>query len=1605
LTGADIAASDNATGNVVLGGDWNLEYSTGTITSSLAFQLGVLESYNSVLAAFTAGDIVVLQVGTGSGSLSGVATAVSLNEYNSAGTLVQSIALPTADNANNQTLTQSGNAASEGALTLSADGRYLTLVGYDAAPGTAAVASTDSATVNRIVARVDGAGTVDTSTRIDSAYSTNNIRSAVTNDGSGFWVAGASGTIGGLNYVSLGSTGTSTQLNPLNSRVVNIFNGQLYDSSATTGNIGINAVGSALPTTGTPAISLLPGVNNTSAYAYVLLDRTATVAGLDTLYVADQTGLFKYSFDGSTWTARGSILGTLTGGLTGLVKGNNAELYATSGTAAGNNLLKLTDTTAYNASFSSLFYSNFKTAAANTIFKGVAFAPVLALPTVNLSVSSNTGSEASSSSITVTATASSAVVGNQTMNLAVAGTSITTDDYILSTSTPNTITILNGQTTGTATFTVVDDSLIEGTENATLTISSPSSGMTLGTTTQTIAIADNDFPKVNLSVGSTAGSEAGTTAITVTATASSAVVGDQTVNLAVTGTNITSGDYTLNGNAVNNVSVTIPTGQTTGTATFTVVDDTLIEGPETATLTISSPSAGITLGNSTSWNISIADNDFPAVNLSVSSNAGSEAGTTAITVTATASSAVIGNQRVDLAVGGTGITTGDFTLSSYTLTIPNGQTTGSSTFTVVDDTLIEGTETATLTISNPSTGIILGSTTTKSISIADNDFPKVNLSVGSTTGLEAGSTAITVTATASSAVVGDQTVNLAVGGTNITTGDYTLSGNTITILSGQTTGTATFTVVDDTLIEGTETATLTISSPSAGITLGNIITKSISITDNDFPTVNLSVNSNSSSETSPAAITVTATASSAVVGNQTVNLAVGGTNITTGDYTLSGNTITILNGQTTGTATFTVVDDTLVEGPETATLTISNSSTGITLGSTTQDISIADNDVLPTVTLSTQTPNITEGSNIPGVFHFARTGNTTNPLTVNYTVGTNTTSSDYNETLGVTVTIAAGQSVADITVTLVDDSIVEGIEYIELYLPTDPNYTVVAGTNSNDAVITIADNDVLPTVTIAAQDANAAEAGNDPGVFRITRTGATTSALTVNYQVSGNALTTDYTETLGGTVTIDIGQAFADITVTPVDDPLVEGSEYIDLVLPSNANYTVGTPGNNSSYAEVTIADNDIPTVSIAAQDANAAEAGNDPGVFRILRTGDTTSTLQVYFNVNGTVNGNDYTPGIYVPSVVIAAGESFADITINPVDDLLVEGPETVDLTLTSNAKYILGTSINAVVTIADNDVLPTVSILTQNNTAEGSNTPGVFRITRIGGDTASALTVNYGVTGTATGADYTEALGGTATIAPGQVFAEITITPVDDLLVEGSETVNLTLTANATVYTLGTTAATVSIADNDVSTPATRNDFNNDKKSDILWRNNDGRVSLWQMDGNTILPASGLIGPANTDWNIAGTGDFNGDGKSDILWRNNDGLVSLWQMDGNTILPASGLIGPANTDWNIAGTGDFNGDGKSDILWRNNDGRVSLWQMDGNTILPASGLIGPANTDWNIAGTGDFNGDGKSDVLWRSDDLGAVATWQMDGNTILPASGLVGSATIDWKIAAPIL
>ncbi|MBS1723071.1 MAG: hypothetical protein JSS66_08990 [Armatimonadetes bacterium] len=353
-----------------------------SLSKTMALALASVLTASAFAAPFTPGNIVISRVGDGSGALTSAATAVFLDEYTPAGVLVQSVAMPIVDNGNNQMLTSSGTATSEGYISRSTDGNFIVIAGYDAAVGTAAVAGTASATINRVVGRVAADGTVDTTTAFD-AFNTNNPRSVASVDGTAFWLGGAgSGSgvsaTGGARYVLFGPGNTTTLLTSdvTNMRNVKILGGQLYYSSMSGAFRGVNTVGVGLPTTSGQTTTLLPGFDPSttspqSTYDYAFGDA-------NTLYVADDRavggGLQKWTFDGSVWTLQYTIPSGVPAndGIRGLIvvpDQNGNVIYATTDQASGNNLVTLTD------SGSGSTFTVLATAPALTRFRGLCFTP------------------------------------------------------------------------------------------------------------------------------------------------------------------------------------------------------------------------------------------------------------------------------------------------------------------------------------------------------------------------------------------------------------------------------------------------------------------------------------------------------------------------------------------------------------------------------------------------------------------------------------------------------------------------------------------------------------------------------------------------------------------------------------------------------------------------------------------------------------------------------------------------------------------------------------------------------------------------------------------------------------------------------------------------------------------------------------------------------------------------------------------------------------------------------------------------------------------------------------------------------------------------------
>jgi hypothetical protein len=528
--------------------------------------------------------------------------------------------------------------------------------------------------------------------------------------------------------------------------------------------------------------------------------------------------------------------------------------------------------------------------------------------------------------------------------------------------------------------------------------------------------------------------------------------------------------------------------------------------------------------------------------------------------------------------------------------------------------------------------------------------------------------------------------------------------------------------------------------------------------------------------------------------------------------------------------TVTPVNDTLIETDEQVTLTLA-AGAGYTLGAPTLATgTITDNDT-PVITVAATDAAGAEQASNTIVFTVTRSGNTTvstavtlawngsATLTADYTVGVTGATISANRLL---LTFGVGQTVAILTVTPVNDTVVEvGGETVSLDLAPGAGYTV-GGTGSASG--TIADNDTGVSVTVT--DGIGAETGPNPIVFTVTRTGITTGTTNVTLAWSGSAtLTTDYTVGVTGaaisanrlTLTFAAGQTVATVTLTPVNDTAIEPQETVALTLAAGTGYTVVAPASASG----TIDDNDTPVISVVASDAAGAEQASNTVVFTVTRSGNAAVSTAVTLAWGGSATlTTDYTVAATGATIsanrlllTFAAGQSVATVTVTPVDDAAVEAQETVTLSLVAGTGYTIDAlASSASGAIDDNDVpLPAVSVTTPDSVGAEQLAETITFTVTLSAAAASPVVVNLTWTGSATlTTDYTVGATGATisanrlqlTFAAGQTVATVTVTPVDDAVVEAAETVILTIAAGSG-YTGAGASGSATINDNDVAPP----------------------------------------------------------------------------------------------------------------------------------------------------------------------------------------------------------
>jgi hypothetical protein len=381
------------------------------------------------------------------------------------------------------------------------------------------------------------------------------------------------------------------------------------------------------------------------------------------------------------------------------------------------------------------------------------------------------------------------------------------------------------------------------------------------------------------------------------------------------------------------------------------------------------------------------------------------------------------------------------------------------------------------------------------------------------------------------------------------------------------------------------------------------------------------------------------------------------------------------------------------------------------------------------------------------------------------------------------ITIPAGKTHGSVLVSILNDDVYEGTEYVT-FAPVEVLSGAVVLSPDNAATATILDDDSRPSAelarllsdgSIAVGNARLAEAGGSSEFVALIPS-PQANDLRVKVTSSGGVSALEYTAAVGGStaagplyeVLIPAGETRSvPLRITSVDDTVVEGDETLVLQLVDSSAYSLG----NVTSASILVADDDqsLGRLSITASADSIAEAGGVAG-FVIQLDQVATSPITVTLAYSGTALSSEFSAP---RSVVIPTGKNFALATVVGIDDVVREPEETIVVAIESVSTSVQVANSSAAISIVDDDDPPVVRILTgESRIVERQTNPAVGWI-ELNTVSAYDTVVHLALTGTATaGVDYAIS-SDTVTIPAGSVLGSFTISPVVDALLEGAETI----------------------------------------------------------------------------------------------------------------------------------------------------------------------------------------------------------------------------------------
>lgn len=712
------------------------------------------------------------------------------------------------------------------------------------------------------------------------------------------------------------------------------------------------------------------------------------------------------------------------------------------------------------------------------------------------------------------------------------------------------------------------------------------------------------------------------------------------------------------------------------------------------------------------------------------------------------------------------LTSSDTTAATIpsSVTIPAGATSATVTINAVNDSVADGNQVS--NIAATSSGYVASSAV---LTVLDDETPSLSLAINPVSMAEHNG-AVTGTVTRNTPTNSGLVVSLLSSDTT----EASVSSS-VTIPAGAASVTFVISAVDDAIADGNQIANISVSA--AGLTSASA---PVTVVDDETARLTLTVLNSSLLENGG---TSTATVFRNTPNTNALTVTLGNSGAT--DLTVPA-TVTIPAGADSATFNLSAIDNLVADGNRQVTVTAS----AIGLLDSSLFINVVDNETA-SLLLSLAKIAISEnGGNTTGTVR--RNTPNTNSLVVTL-VSSDTTAA----TVPASVTIPAGSDSVDFPVAAIDDSIADGTQVTDITATAD-------ALSSIDVRLSVTDDEVARLVLSLSLTTISENGGTSTAT--ISRNTPTSSALKVDLSSSNTGAAT-----VPASVTIPAGADSTTFTVTAVDTLVAEGNRQVTIT-----GTAVGLAAGTQS---LTVTDDEVARLTLSFSATTISEHGGiTTGTVR--RNTPTTSSLIV------TIASSDPTAAVAPVTVTIPSGSATADFVVSAVDDLIVDGTQQTDISVTAVG---LAPSVQQI-SVTDDDVAAVTLSLVLSSISENGGT--TLATVRRNTPAASALQVAI------TSGDTTAAtVPLTVTIAAGAFSADFLVSAVDDFLADGNQAT--TISAIAVGHELSTQSLTVE----DDEVPTLTLSFN---KSSII---ENGGSAIATLKRNTPTTSALVVNVSSND------------------------------------------------------------------------------------------------------------------------------------------------------------